>query len=382
MKVTNYYSECYFPDKVIVALREEFSEPMSNYIGMDYQSIETIYRPGPNSEGIKQIVLVHLRDQGQATVPAAIDRLQASPYVVYAEPDYYEYAHAIPNDPMYRQLWGMTAIQAPRAWDIATGSPDVIVGVLDSGIEGNHPDLRENFVPGTGAFNGRDQDGHGTHVAGTIGAVGDNRIGVTGVCWRVGLANFRLGSRVFDLATAIAAIDFSRRHRIPILNNSWGGRGDSRALRLAIEQYEGLFVVSAGNNGTNNDSLPMFPASYNSANIISVAATGQNNALASFSNFGARSVHIAAPGVGILSTDINGRYSSMNGTSMAAPHVAGAAALLKAHNPSLSTENLKQIILQSATRTASLAGRVQSGGVLNVAAALAAANRCNCSCRC
>jgi len=380
--MTHHYSELYFPGKVIVALREEFSERISHLLGVEYQSIETIYHPDPNNEGIAQIILVHLQNQNPAAVPAAIDRLQASPYVVYAEPDYYEYAHVIPNDPMYRQLWGMAAIQAPRAWDIATGSPNVIVGVLDSGIESNHPDLRANFVSGTGTFNGRDQDGHGTHVAGTIGAVGDNRVGVTGVCWRVGLANFRLGSSVFDLATAVAAIDFSRRHRIPILNNSWGGRGDSRALRLAIEQYEGLFVVSAGNNGTNNDTIPMFPASYNSANIISVAASNQSNNLAPFSNFGARSVHIAAPGVGILSTDINGRYSSMNGTSMAAPHVAGAAALIKAHNPSLSTANLKQIILQSVTRVANLNSRVQSGGVLNVAAALAAANRCNCSCRC
>ncbi|MCL2445229.1 MAG: S8 family serine peptidase [Oscillospiraceae bacterium] len=378
---TNPVNESYFPGKVIVALRREFTG-QAMLAGIDFTNAEVIYRPEHNEEGIAQIVLLHLRNKDEMGVLAAIDRLNAHPDVVFAEPDYVEYPHVVPNDPLFRNLWGMTAIRAPQAWDIATGTTQVIVGVLDSGIESTHPDLRANVATGTGQFDGRDQEGHGTHVAGTIGALGNNHLGVTGVCWRVGLANFKLGNRMFDLATAIAAIDFSRRAGLPILNNSWGSRGYSRALRLAIAQYDGLFVVSAGNNGTNNDTQPMYPASYDSPNIISVASTTQNGSLSGFSNFGVRSVDIAAPGSAIVSTNINNTYSSMNGTSMAAPHVAGVAALVKAHKPSLTTANLKQVLMRSARRVPALNGRVASGGIVDARAALEAANQCDCNCRC
>ncbi|MCL2106554.1 MAG: S8 family serine peptidase, partial [Oscillospiraceae bacterium] len=318
-----------------------------------------------NAEGIEDVVLLHLRRKDRRAVMAAVSRLMTHPDVVYAEPDYLEEAHLIPNDPLVRYLWGMETIQAPLAWDYATGSPHVIVGVLDSGVDMNHPDLMSNLVAGR-AFDLMDETGHGTHVAGTIGAVGNNRIGVAGVCWNVGLANFKIGNRVFDLAAAIAAIDYAALNRIPILNNSWGGRGYSATLRFAIKQYGGLFIASAGNDGTNNDFAPMFPASYDNENIISVAASTPYNTLASFSNYGAGSVDIAAPGTGILSAALNGGYSYLNGTSMAAPHVAGAAALLKSYRPGLTVPEIKEIILSSAEKHLNLSGRVAAGGVLNV----------------
>ena len=378
---TNHVPESYFPGKVIVALRRNYTG-QTMFSELDVTHAEVIYRPDHNEEGIAQIVLLHLRNQNEMAVLAAIDHLNTHPDVVFAEPDYVEYKHVIPDDPLFRNLWGMTAIHAPQAWDIATGNTQVIVGVLDSGIDSDHPDLRTNITTGTERFNGRDQDGHGTHVAGTIGAVGNNRIGVAGVCWRVGLANFKLGNRRFDLALAIAAIDFARHAGIPILNNSWGSRAYSRALRLAIAQYDGLFVVSAGNNGTNNDARPMYPASYDSQNVISVASTTQNNTLSSFSNYGAHSVDIAAPGSNIVSTDIGNTYSALSGTSMAAPHVAGVAALVKSFKPELTTANLKEVIMQSARQLPALHGRVLSGGIVDARAALEMVSRCDCRCRC
>ncbi|MCL2195187.1 MAG: S8 family serine peptidase [Oscillospiraceae bacterium] len=372
---TNHTAASYFPGKVIVALRRNYTDP-TMFAGIDVTHADVIYHPDHNEEGIAQIVLLHLRNQDEMAVLNAIDTLNARPDVVFAEPDYVEYPHLMPNDPLFHDLWGMEAIHAPHAWDVATGNTQVIVGVLDSGIDDSHPDLCANIATGTGDFNGRDQDGHGTHVAGTIGAVGNNHTGCTGVCWRVGLANFRLGGRVFDTARAISAIDFARQAKLPILNNSWGGRGYSRALRLAIAQYDGLFVASAGNNGTNNDTRPMYPASYDSPNIISVASTTPNNTLSSFSNFGARSVDIAAPGSNIISTDIGDTYSPMSGTSMAAPHVAGVAALVKSVNPAITTAELKQVLMQSARQLPALQGRVLSGGIVDARAALEAA-RCS-----
>ena len=153
-----------------------------------------------------------------------------------------------------------------------------------------------------------DLDGHGSHVAGTIGAVGNNRIGITGVCWQVRVAALKFG---LDVASAIAAIDFANYYKISILNASWGGRAYSQALKDAIDQYDGLFVASAGNDGTNNDVDPMYPASYDCKNIISVAAVDPYDTLARFSNYGLKTVDIAAPGTNILSLDLAGEYLSL-----------------------------------------------------------------------
>ena len=320
--------------------------------------------------GIGAIILMYLKSGEPQAVFRVMEWLRSVPGVVHAEPDYFIGTHRIPNDPYFTYLWGLKEIDAPLAWEVTTGSERIIVGVLDSGVDYHHPDLRNNVwlaLDEQGSDNPMDETGHGTHVAGTIGAVGNNATGVTGVNWRVRLVSLKVGSASFNLAAAIKAIDYANEHKIPILNNSWGGEFYSPALKSAIEYYDGLFVASAGNSGSNNDIFPVYPASYDCNNIISVAATGRNGRLAPFSNYGKTSVDLAAPGADILSTDLHGRYSYLTGTSMAAPYVTGAAVLLSEYRPELSAAEIKEIILSSARRHADLYGRSLTGGVLNIA---------------
>ena len=370
--------------KVIVALNINITskDVLDYYIdlvldGIDYEKAEIIFH-SKNTESLNEgtnIVLIYLKDKNPHAVTNAVAKLSSSPYIVYAEPDYIEEMHIISNDPLYNQLWGIQKINAPLAWDYTTGDSSISVGVIDTGIDQNHPDIRENMWT---TWNGRliygwnfadnssdsmDIDGHGSHVAGTIGAVGNNRIGITGVCWQVRVAALKFG---LDVASAIAAIDFANYYKISILNASWGGRAYSQALKDAIDQYDGLFVASAGNDGTNNDVDPMYPASYDCKNIISVAAVDPYDTLARFSNYGLKTVDISAPGTNILSLDLAGEYSPLNGTSMAAPHVAGAAALLKSSMPNISTITLKRIILSSAMENPELKGKILTGGILDM----------------
>ncbi len=372
--------------KVIVALNKNFnSTSIDTYMpyileGIEVQSVEWIFHSNKlnNKEEIGDVLLINLKKKEKLEVISAIEKLSKNPYVIYAEPDYLYDMDVIPNDAEFKYLWGMEKINAPSAWNYTTGRYQVVVGVLDSGIDYMHPDIKENmwssmdgqykngwnFVDNTP--DPMDRTNHGTHVAGTIGAIGNNFIGVTGVCWQIQVAAFKIGDNRVDLAAAMKAIYFANRMEIPILNNSWGGRNYSPILKAAIEQYDGLFIASAGNNGSNNDYFPIYPASYDCDNIISVAATNQENTLASFSNYGAKSVDIAAPGTNILSTTLNGEYSYKNGTSMAAPHVAGAAALLKSYMPYLTTLEIKRLILSSADKYISLERKLLTEGSLNV----------------
>lgn len=378
------YNNIYEAGRVIVALdtKLSLSSGWNDVIslaldGIEYEKAEIIFHSNKSKqeEGAGDILLVYLKNKDYFSVMDAIEKLSANPYVLYAEPDYEEELHLISNDPLYGQLWGTQRIEAPLAWEYTTGSPEITVGVIDSGIDYNHPDIRRNMwiSPGGNLQNGwnfadnnrysTDINGHGTHVAGTIGAVGNNYIGITGICWDIRVASLRFG---LNTSSAIAAIDFADYLEFPILNASWGGHYYSRSLKYAIEQYNGLFIASAGNYGTDNDIYPVYPASYDSDNIISVAATDRNDILAGFSNYGARSVDIAAPGTGILSLGLYGSYSPRSGTSMSAPHVAGAAALLKSYLPDLTALEMKNIILESAVFRPGLAGRVLTGGLLDV----------------
>lgn len=352
---------------------------------IEYEKIEVIfsYDMEIGKNDAENIILIYLKEKNPATVVEAVKKLSVSPYIIYAEPDYLEEMHLISNDPLYKYLWGVQKINTPLAWNYTTGSSEVVVGVIDTGIDYNHQDIRDNMwiSPNEKLFygwnfadnndNSIDTDGHGSHVAGTIGAVGNNGIGITGVCWNVRVASLKFG---LDIASAIAAINFANSFNIQILNASWGGRAYSYSLKYAIDHYNGLFIASAGNNGTDNDIEPIYPASYDSDNIISVAATDPYDTLARFSNYGIESVDIAAPGTDILSLDLDGEYSPLNGTSMAAPHVAGAAALLKAYLPSISTSSLKNIILSSVNKSHDLEGKIFTGGLLDVKAMFDLAN--------
>lgn len=341
---------------------------------------------------------VHVADP--AHYNEALSYYASAEGVAYAQPDFQIELQATPNDPFYGNLYGLQRIGAPAAWDATTGSHEIVVGVIDTGIDWDHPDLAANIwtnsdeIPG----NGRDDDGngfvddvrgwdfvnndnnpdddnfHGTHVAGTIGAVGNNGIGVTGVNWNVKLMPLKFLSARGSGSTsnAIRALDYARENGAQITNNSWGGGGFSRALSDAIERYRqagGVFVAAAGNAGRNNDVSNSFPANYSHDNVVSVAASDSRDRLASFSNYGVNSVDIAAPGVSILSTANGNRYGYASGTSMAAPHVAGAIALVWSQQPDLNYQEVIAAVMNSADPI--LLSRVKYGR-LNLANAIAA----------
>jgi subtilisin family serine protease/ribosomal protein L35AE/L33A len=355
---------------------------------------------------------------GRLGTRAMLQALRANPDVEFVEPNYVVRVHAVPNDSLFFSLWGLlntgqviggvaglpgADIRTAQAWDITTGSRANVVGVIDTGIDYNHPDLAANIwtaprafsvtvgglliscAAGTHGFNAItnscvpfDDHSHGTHVAGTIGAVGNNGIGVAGVNWTASMMALKfLASNGFgSTADAIKAIEFAIQAKavlgadanVRILSNSWGGGGYSQALRNAIDAANAsdmLFVAAAGNDASSNDVFPHYPSSYTTANMISVAATTNQDQRSWFSNWGASSVHLGAPGSSILSTVPGNSYSSFNGTSMATPHVAGAAALMLSACQ-LSTAALRTTLLANVDPVAAMGGITTTGGRLNV----------------
>lgn len=341
--------------------------------------------------------------------------------VEYAEPNYIYTHDAVATDPYFTasKLWGVTAAfpfgsQASTAWGNGhTGLASVVVGVIDEGIQFDHPDLAgQIWTNPYDKVDGIDNDGngyiddihgwdfdgnnntiydggkagksdqHGTHVAGTIGAKANNGIGVVGMNWNITIISAKfLGSRGGTLANAVKAIDYitnlKTRHpemNIVATNNSWGGSAYSQALYDAIDRANTtniLFIAAAGNGnaagvGQNNDAVASYPSNYTNANVIAVAAIDYTGKIASFSNYGLLTVDLGAPGVGIWSTVAYNSYASYNGTSMATPHVTGAAALWASINPNTSAAQIKAAILGSVTPTSSLSGKTVTGGRLNV----------------
>ena len=257
------------------------------------------------------------------TVPDAVAMYGQNPAVLYAEPNYIRHEDVIPNDPLFNLQWGLhntgqvirgvrgtpgADIKAPEAWDKVTGSRDVVVAVLDTGVDYNEPDLAPNIMRGYDFImnntNSMDRSGHGTHVAGIIAAAGNNGIGVSGVMWNAKILPLRfLGPSGGTVSDEIRAISYASSHGTNVINMSYGSPGYSQAEKDAIDNSRTLCICAAGNAGTDNDKTPTYPGSYKSSNIIAVAATDQNDTLASFSNYGSDSVHVAAPGTNILSTN-------------------------------------------------------------------------------
>lgn len=357
------------------------------------------------------------------SVQEALFRYRGDPNIAYAEPDTFVHVlETVPNDPSFSSLWAMkntgqsggkidADIDATDAWTLSTGSDSVYIGVIDTGVDYNHPDLSSNIYSSASDCNlngvDDDEDGyvddchgidtlnhdsdpmddhnHGSHVAGIIGATGDNGVGVVGVNWRVSIipCKFADASGSGPASAAIECLDWLatlKDHGLNIIatNNSWGGSEPSQAVADAIEasmQRGILFIAAAGNGGSdgvgdNNDTVPTFPSNYGLPNVIAVAATDHNDLLGSFSNFGQHTVDIGAPGVGILSTIRGSSYATFNGTSMATAHVTGAAALLKAQTPSLDWRAIKNLLLSSAEPIAALSGKTITGGRLNVYSAM------------
>ncbi len=317
-----------------------------------------------------------------------------------AERNYLVQHWKTPNDPNYAQLWGMAKISAPAAWDVTTGGSGVLVAVSDTGVDCTHPDLAPNcwtnpneiagngidddnngFVDDTRGWdfanndnNPADDGSHGTHVAGTIGAAGNDGKGVVGVSWSPKIVGVKfLGANGGTLWNGAQTVSYAAKIGARVVNASWGCLGASCYASYMVDALNalnakgGVFIAAAGNNNrNNNDVSPTYPANYANPNVIAVAATDSNDNLASFTNIGATKVHLAAPGVGVLSSVPGGGYASYNGTSMAAPHVAGAAALYFALRPTATVAELKTNLLASVDKIAGLNGMVASGGRLNV----------------
>ena len=401
--------------------------------GEDYVADEVIikFRPGADAASISsaqealnatvlettQTLGIQRLELNEITVEQAISNFNENAALAdtieYIEPNFiYQTQDTVPNDPRYEELYGLNNtgqtggiedadIDAPQAWDIQTGN-DVVIGVIDSGVDYNHPDINDNMWtnPGETPDNGIDDDGngfvddfygydfvnedgdpfddnsHGTHVSGTIAAEGNNDTGVTGVNWDaqiMGLKFLNAGGsgNTFD---AIEAIEYSILNGAQLTNNSWGGGGFSLALQDAIAaagEAGQLFVAAAGNFSQNNDTNPFYPASYDLDNIISVAATDDEDQLATFSHFGATSVDLGAPGVSTLSTVPGNSYGFKSGTSMATPHVSGAIGLALSQNPELTSSEVKELILDTTDEIPALTGITVSDGRLNAFNAVA-----------
>ncbi len=346
----------------------------------------------------------------KGTAQRAVNIIKRLNGVKYAELNALRYISVTPNDARFPDLWGLNNtgqtggtfdadIDAPEAWNIITGNSKMVVADIDTGLDMTHPDIAANVYtnPGEIAGNGIDDDGngyvddvhgwdfahndndpsdtdascggHGTHTAGTIGAVGNNGIGVTGVNWNVQIMPLKVFKTFFGFfcsastSDIISAVNYATSMGVRVSNNSYGSTSPTQAEYDAIQASNSVFVAAAGNDGKNTDFAPQYPSAYNLPNIISVAATDKNDGLAGFSNFGVKSVDLAAPGVNILSTTPNNTYSFFSGTSMATPHVTGAVTLLMAKDPTLTVNEVKWRIL-AGVDPASLP--VGTGGRLNI----------------
>ena len=402
------------PDELLVRFTKDvIAQSQASEIAKSHGAVKvkSFRRPRQLSESaIDQWRLVKL-NPGQ-NLEQAMQRFANDPAVEVVEPNYELSIIAYPNDPFFDNLWGMdndgqsggsvdADIDAPEAWDIYTGSNSVLVAVIDTGVDYNHEDLADNIWTNTGEIPGNgidddgngyiddihgydfvnndgdpmDDNGHGTHVSGTIAAVGNNGIGVAGVNWDATIMGLKfLGYDGFGSASdAISAILYATDMGARLTSNSWGGNGGSQALLDAINAADAanvLFVAAAGNDGRNTDSYPKYPQGFDAPNILSVAATDHDDNKASFSNYGATSVDLGAPGVDVLSTFptaiFPSGYAWGSGTSMATPHVSGAAALLLSLDPSLTPAELINILMSTVDPIPALAGISVSGGRLNV----------------
>ena len=403
------------PNEVIVKFRDRVPE-----------SAKSTARSGVSGIRVRAFRILdgleHHRLPPHVSVDAAIANYRKNPDVLYAEPNYIVRTTYTPNDTSFFDLWGLynsgqtggtpgADIDAPSAWNTTTGSSSVVVAIIDTGIDHGHPDLLANVFrnaldcnadgiddDGNGHVddcfgidtanndsNPQDDNRHGSHVAGTIGAVGNNEAGVVGVNWSVSLmaCKFLDAAGSGTTADAIACLEYVRAMKdrgvnVIATNNSWGGGGFSLALFEAIKRHQEsgiLFVAAAGNGnvfgvGINNDQTPFYPCNFGLSNIICVAATTSNDDRASFSNYGRRTVHIGAPGNEILSTTLNGTYATLSGTSMATPHVTGTAALLKAADSSRDWRAIRNLILAGGDSVPSLENtitqkRLNAYGALN-----------------
>ncbi len=409
----------YAVDQLIVKLKPESAEQSrlamqaelgahtiktARTLGIEVWQLPT--RMGPLGEG-----------DSRSLVPEVIDQYWNDERVQYVEPDYIVHALLTPDDSRYSELYGMhntgqtggtddADIDAPEAWNISTGSADVVIGVIDTGVDYLHPDLVDNAwtnpgeIPGDNLDNDNngyiddihgydfvnldgdpmDDHNHGTHCSGTIAGRGNNGQGVVGVNWTASIMGIKFlnsgGSG--QISDGVLAQEYANIMQVNLTSNSWGGGGYSQAMHDAIEaagNQEMLFIAAAGNGGYDNDANPSYPSGYDNDNVIAVAASDHTDAKAGFSQWGATTVDLAAPGVSVLSSIRNGAYDFFSGTSMATPHVAGVAALILSVSPNMTFAEVKSTILDSVDVLPNWSGLTVTGGRLNAFKAMDSLSR-------
>lgn len=395
----------YVPGRLIVKFQPGVDDTLRNAIHGQFGGNVTLrFRLDPDLQ------LVAFPES--VDVASLLERYGALREVKYAEPDFLYHTQVVPNDARFGSLWGMHNtgqngglvdfdIDAPEGWDINTDASQIVIGSIDTGVDPAHEDLSANMwqnpgeIPGNGVdddSNGyvddvdgwdflsndpvaQDDHSHGSHTMGSSAAVGNNGVGVAGVAWSARIMRLKICNSFgsCNLSAAVSATDYATENGARMTSNSWGGGSYSQAMKDAIDRAHAagvLYIAAAGNNGSNNDASPFYPASYTSPNIISVASMTRFGGRSSFSNYGATTVDLGAPGSDILSTTPNNGYSTMSGTSMACPHVTGAVANLMGFNPNLPHLDYKDILLQSVEPNENLAGATVSGGMLNLKKAL------------
>lgn len=418
---------------------EESAEPAGDQEESDAAEVLVRFKPGVSEEQIEEITAQHNDDvedeiesvkglaliedeDGETAEEVAAEYRSMTDIVEYAEPNS-EIAldreaisdHVLPDDPMFADQWALenkgqkggkenADIAALRAWHKTTGSDKIVVAVIDTGVDYTHRDLIQNIwvrPPDMAAYededlgtiddqhgfnavddNGdpMDDNGHGTHCAGIVGAEGGNGFGISGVNWKVEImpVKFMDASGSGTTAQAIESINYVIERKragvnVRVISASWGSTAKSKALEDVIRKAgeEGIiFIAASGNSSADADKTPHYPAGYELPNVLSIAALNRNDQLASFSNYGAKRVHIAAPGAEILSTWLNGDFREASGTSMATPVVAGVAALALSAEPNMSVEQLRERLLKSVDKLDALNGKVSTGGRINAAKAV------------
>ncbi|PWR71609.1 S8 family serine peptidase [Methanospirillum lacunae] len=431
---TNLTDAPYVPGEIIIKYKNTDSVSAMSVPSAKLASLGAGVSDDFSAEGLKGMQMIDV--DTSISVEKAIEELNKSSYVAYAEPNYViqlslpsepelpnnttaesfsaESVSGAPNDPRFSEQWALSNtgqtggtsgadIGALSAWSVTTGSDSIVVAVIDTGVDYTHPDLAANIWtnPGEIAGNGIDDDGngyiddvhgwdfinndndpmddngHGTHCAGVIGAVGNNGIGVSGIDQKVKIMplKFLRADGSGDVAASLNAIAYARKMGADVISCSWGGTAKSQALEDAISSTNVLFACAAGNSGVNTDIIPQYPSCFTEAQIISVAASNAKDGIPSYSNYGPVSVDVAAPGDGILSlypTSLGSQYMSMKGTSMATPHVAGLAALLLSQKSSLTPAELKSLIMSNVDTISAWSGKTVTGGRIDAGKTLSA----------